>query len=108
MTDAKGQRYVLRKKPAGKLVSQTAHAIEREYRVIDAVGKTGKIPVPKVYALYVLTLLPAVFSSRPVIEQMQTDEAVESGSECVTNEELTTPFVRSDVRTPPFSAPPST
>lgn len=39
----------------GKLVSKTAHAIEREFKVIDAVGKTGQIPVPKVYALCVLT-----------------------------------------------------
>lgn len=51
VTSANGARYVLRKKPAGDLVSQTAHAVEREYAVIDAVGKTGKVPVPKVYAL---------------------------------------------------------
>lgn len=51
VTSASGARYVLRKKPSGKLVSQTAHAVEREYQVIDAVGKTGKVPVPKVYAL---------------------------------------------------------
>lgn len=56
VTDAKGSRYVLRKKPMGKLVSKTAHAIEREFKVIDAVGKTGRIPVPKVYALYVFAL----------------------------------------------------
>ena len=45
------QQYVLRKKPPGKLVSQTAHAIEREYRIIEALGKEGSVPVPKVYAL---------------------------------------------------------
>lgn len=56
VTDARGSKYVLRKKPMGKLVSKTAHAIEREFKVIDAVGKTGKIPVPKVYALYVVVL----------------------------------------------------
>ncbi len=28
-----GVRFVLRKKPAGKLVSQTAHQVEREYAV---------------------------------------------------------------------------
>lgn len=54
VTDSIGAQYVLRKKPAGKLVSKTAHAIEREYRVIDAVSRAGTIPVPKVYALYVL------------------------------------------------------
>ncbi|KAI5475452.1 hypothetical protein MNV49_001373 [Pseudohyphozyma bogoriensis] len=51
VTSASGSRYVLRKKPAGALVSKTAHAIEREYQIIDAIGKTGKIPVPKMYCL---------------------------------------------------------
>ncbi|KDE02693.1 hypothetical protein MVLG_06781 [Microbotryum lychnidis-dioicae p1A1 Lamole] len=45
------QQYVLRKKPPGKLVSQTAHAIEREYKIIKAIGEDGTVPVPKVYAL---------------------------------------------------------
>ncbi|ORY52816.1 kinase-like domain-containing protein [Leucosporidium creatinivorum] len=51
LTSTKGTQYVLRKKPPGKLVSQTAHAIEREYRIIEALGKEGSVPVPKVYAL---------------------------------------------------------
>ncbi|KAK4700562.1 hypothetical protein P7C70_g5682, partial [Phenoliferia sp. Uapishka_3] len=51
VTDATGSRYVLRKKPNGKLVSKTAHAIEREYQILDCVGKTGKIPVPRMYCL---------------------------------------------------------
>src|SRR5690349_17604208 len=29
----RGQRFVLRKKPAGALLSSTAHAVEREYRI---------------------------------------------------------------------------
>lgn len=41
----------MRKKPPGQLVSQTAHAVEREYRVIKAVGENSKVPVPKVYCL---------------------------------------------------------
>jgi aminoglycoside phosphotransferase (APT) family kinase protein len=44
-------QYVLRKKPPGKLLSQTAHAIEREYKIISALGEEGSVPVPKVYAL---------------------------------------------------------
>jgi len=51
LTSSKGAQYVLRKKPPGKLVSQTAHAIEREYRIIEALSKEGSVPVPKVYAL---------------------------------------------------------
>ena len=51
ITSANGTQYVLRKKPAGKLISRTAHAIEREYQIMDAVGKTGKVPVPKMFCL---------------------------------------------------------
>ena len=43
------QSYVLRRKPPGKLLP-SAHAVDREYRVITALGKTG-FPVPKTYAL---------------------------------------------------------
>ncbi|KAJ1962084.1 hypothetical protein GGI12_002855 [Dipsacomyces acuminosporus] len=46
-----GKKYVLRKKPAGQLLSKTAHAVEREYRVLDALGRNSDVPVPKVYAL---------------------------------------------------------
>ncbi|XP_032085673.1 acyl-CoA dehydrogenase family member 10 isoform X2 [Thamnophis elegans] len=42
-------RLVLRKKPPGKLLP-SAHAVEREYRVLKALRDTG-IPVPKVLAL---------------------------------------------------------
>uniref|UniRef100_A0A670ZRS5 Acyl-CoA dehydrogenase family member 10 n=1 Tax=Pseudonaja textilis TaxID=8673 RepID=A0A670ZRS5_PSETE len=42
-------QLVLRKKPPGKLLP-SAHAVEREYRVLKALRDTG-IPVPKVLAL---------------------------------------------------------
>jgi aminoglycoside phosphotransferase (APT) family kinase protein len=41
--------YVLRRKPFGKLL-RSAHAVEREFRVISALHATG-FPVPKPYAL---------------------------------------------------------
>src|SRR5918994_2705830 len=41
--------YVLRRKPPGKLLP-SAHAVDREYRVITALQGTG-VPVPKTYAL---------------------------------------------------------
>ena len=44
-----GARYVLRRKPAGQLL-KGAHAIEREARVMQALGKAG-FPVPRVHAL---------------------------------------------------------
>ncbi|MDB5452325.1 MAG: aminoglycoside phosphotransferase [Caulobacteraceae bacterium] len=46
-----GQTYVLRKKPAGELL-KGAHAVDREARVIQALGQTG-FPVPKLYGLCV-------------------------------------------------------
>jgi aminoglycoside phosphotransferase (APT) family kinase protein len=46
-----GRRYAMRAKPgpAAKLLP-SAHAVEREFRVITALGKTD-IPVPRTYAL---------------------------------------------------------
>ncbi|CEH16264.1 hypothetical protein CBOM_08008 [Ceraceosorus bombacis] len=72
LTDSNASKYVLRKKPPGTLLSPTAHAVEREYRVLKALGEhnerlpgdkgTGPhddqrlkhrdaVPVPKVYTL---------------------------------------------------------
>jgi aminoglycoside phosphotransferase (APT) family kinase protein len=59
--------YVLRRKPAGDVLP-TAHAVDREFRVLSAVGRAG-IPVPRVHALctnsavignmfYVMDLVP--------------------------------------------------
>ena len=44
-----GQRYVLRRKPPGKLLP-SAHAVDREYKVISALNKVN-FPVAKAYAL---------------------------------------------------------
>jgi aminoglycoside phosphotransferase (APT) family kinase protein len=46
---AGARRYVLRRKPPGKLLP-SAHAVEREYRVITALAGTG-VPVPRTYLL---------------------------------------------------------
>jgi aminoglycoside phosphotransferase (APT) family kinase protein len=43
------QRYVLRRKPPGKLLP-SAHAVDREYRVIRALAGSG-VPVAKAYGL---------------------------------------------------------
>jgi len=45
------QRYVLRKKPPGKLVSKTAHKVEREHRIIAALGTSSSVPVPRALCL---------------------------------------------------------
>ncbi len=44
-----GKKYVLRRKPPGKLLP-SAHAVDREYKVISALGPTG-FPVAKSYGL---------------------------------------------------------
>ncbi len=49
VTDGANKRYVLRKKPPGELLP-SAHAVDREFRVISALAGTG-VPVPKAYAL---------------------------------------------------------
>lgn len=49
LTDGAGKQYVLRRKPPGKLL-KSAHAVDREYRVITALWDTPA-PVPKTYAL---------------------------------------------------------
>ncbi|KAI0260136.1 kinase-like domain-containing protein [Gloeopeniophorella convolvens] len=60
LTDTSGARFVLRKKPVGKLVSQTAHQVEREYTVLAAIHKHNtrpttppekRVPVPQVFVL---------------------------------------------------------
>jgi aminoglycoside phosphotransferase (APT) family kinase protein len=45
------RRYVLRRKPPGKLLP-SAHAVDREYRVITALGGVG-FPVPRTFGLCV-------------------------------------------------------
>eukprot|EP00741_Cyanophora_paradoxa_P011688 tig00020563_g11292.t1 len=42
--------YVLRKKPAGKLLP-SAHAVEREFRVMRALGRLTTVPVPEAILL---------------------------------------------------------
>lgn len=53
-------RYVLRKKPAGQLLSSTAHQIEREFTVLSALhthnqtpslSPEQRVPVPEPFAL---------------------------------------------------------
>ncbi|KAH7030591.1 phosphotransferase enzyme family protein [Microdochium trichocladiopsis] len=45
-----GTKYVMRKKPPGKLLSTSAHQVEREYRILHALAGTD-VPVPAVYCL---------------------------------------------------------
>ena len=49
LTDAAGAGYVLRKKPAGRLLP-SAHAVEREYRVMKAL-EASEVPVARMHCL---------------------------------------------------------
>jgi len=49
LTDGGGQRYVMRKKPPGKLLP-SAHAVDREFQVIAALWQT-EVPVAKARVL---------------------------------------------------------
>ena len=50
LADRNDKKFVLRKKPPGKLLSKTAHKVDREYRIIHAL-ETTDVPVPKTYCL---------------------------------------------------------
>ncbi|KAK8049465.1 acyl-CoA dehydrogenase family member 11 [Apiospora phragmitis] len=50
LTSPDRQRYVLRKKPPGKLLSKAAHKVEREHRILTALGPTD-VPTPRTYCL---------------------------------------------------------
>ncbi|KAI4604523.1 hypothetical protein J4E80_011077 [Alternaria sp. BMP 0032] len=49
--DAAGTRYILRKKPSGTIISPVAHQVDREYKVLKALGSVEGFPVPRVYCL---------------------------------------------------------
>ncbi|RSL99255.1 hypothetical protein CDV31_012264 [Fusarium ambrosium] len=51
LDDAEGTRFILRKKPPGQAISPVAHQIDREYRVLRALGSVKGFPVPKVFDL---------------------------------------------------------
>jgi aminoglycoside phosphotransferase (APT) family kinase protein len=48
-----GKRYVLRRAPPGKIVSPTAHRVDREFKVMKQLGSdpASRVPVPKVHVL---------------------------------------------------------
>ena len=50
LTTDTGQKYVMRKQPPGKH-PKGAHAVDREAKVIGALGSKGGFPVPEVYSL---------------------------------------------------------
>ena len=77
----------MRKKPPGKLVSKTAHQVEREYRVIHALEKTD-VPVPMAYCLcedvnvggtafYIMEFLDGRIIEDPTMPDVSPEERAE-------------------------------
>ncbi|MEM9059916.1 MAG: phosphotransferase family protein [Pseudomonadota bacterium] len=78
-----GSRYVLRKKPPGKLLPK-AHQIDREYRVMNALRETG-VPVPAMIGLcdepevigaefFVMEWVPGRIVTHPAMPTIEPDE----------------------------------
>jgi aminoglycoside phosphotransferase (APT) family kinase protein len=76
-------RYVLRRKPPGPLLP-SAHAVDREHRVITALAGTG-VPVPRTYLLcedpavigtpfFVMDFVPGRIFADPVMPGLARDE----------------------------------
>ena len=64
--DAAKARYILRKKPSGTIISPVAHQVDREYKVLKALGTVDGFPVPKVYCLCVdADIIGTAFYVRP-------------------------------------------
>ena len=75
--------YVLRRKPPGKLLP-SAHAVDREYRVMTALGDTG-VPVPRTFALcedpevlgtafFIMEYVPGRILSDPLMPELTASE----------------------------------
>ena len=64
--DAAGTRYILRKKPSGTIISPVAHQVDREYKVLKALGSVEGFPVPRVYCLCMdASIIGTAFYVRP-------------------------------------------
>ncbi|OQV03597.1 hypothetical protein CLAIMM_08619 [Cladophialophora immunda] len=84
LTDSNGHKFVMRKKPPGPLLSPTAHKVEREYRILQALGQTD-VPVPKVYhfcvdasiigtVFYIMEFLDGRIFASPSLPEVEPEE----------------------------------
>lgn len=84
LLESAGRRYVLRKKPPGKVLP-SAHMVEREYRVIQALSEHSSVPVPSVHllcedesaigtAFYVMDHIDGRIFSHPALEELSAAE----------------------------------
>ncbi|WP_313086232.1 phosphotransferase [Pseudomonas sp.] len=84
LLESAGRRYVLRKKPPGKVLP-SAHMVEREYRVIRALAEHTAVPVPPVHllcedegiigtAFYVMDHVEGRIFNHPALEELPAAE----------------------------------
>ncbi|KAF2869322.1 kinase-like domain-containing protein [Massariosphaeria phaeospora] len=94
LTDKTGKKYVLRKKPPGKLLSKTAHKVDREYRIIHALEKTD-VPVPKTFCLcqdedvigtdfYIMEFLDGRIFEDPALPEVTPEERTKMWHSAIT------------------------
>ncbi|PVI08025.1 APH-domain-containing protein [Periconia macrospinosa] len=94
LTDKNGKKFVMRKKPPGKLLSKTAHKVDREYRIIHALEKTD-VPVPRAYCLcqdekvigtdfYIMEFLDGRIFEDPAIPNVTPEERTKMWHSAIT------------------------
>ncbi|KAL5121198.1 hypothetical protein ACEQ8H_000666 [Pleosporales sp. CAS-2024a] len=111
LTDKNGNKYVMRKKPPGQLLSkvgtareqktvqcqldvQTAHKVDREYRILHALEKTD-VPVPKTFCLcqdetiigtdfYIMEFLDGRIFEDPAIPGVTSEERTKMWHSAIT------------------------
>ncbi|EME79302.1 uncharacterized protein MYCFIDRAFT_156600 [Pseudocercospora fijiensis CIRAD86] len=94
LTDSHKNKYVMRKKPPGKLLSKTAHQVDREYRIIKALQSTP-VPVPDAICLcedstiigtpfYIMSFLNGRIFSDPSIPDVSASDRTEMWKSAVT------------------------
>ncbi|GAA5120147.1 phosphotransferase family protein [Alloalcanivorax gelatiniphagus] len=83
LLESGARRYVLRKKPPGKVLP-SAHQVDREYRVMKALGEHSQVPVPAMHVLceddgvigtsfYVMDFVPGRVYSHPQLESLNKE-----------------------------------
>ncbi|KAF2485356.1 kinase-like domain-containing protein [Neohortaea acidophila] len=94
ITAADGNKYVMRKQPPGKLLSKTAHRVDREFRIIHALNPTD-VPVPEAMCLctdsavigtpfYIMQFLQGRIFEDPAIPDVSPKERKEMWRSAIT------------------------
>ena len=89
------QQYVMRKKPPGKIISKTAHQVDREYRIIHALNTKTDVPTPKAYCLceddsiigtafYIMEFLDGRMVTEPVFPSWSASDRLSAWRSAIT------------------------